>query len=223
MPLDKTLVIAPHPDDELLGCGGTLLRRKDEGVELGWMIVTSISEQTGWSSKKVKQRENEISKVRKGLDVDKFYNLRLPTTKLDTIPTVDLIQRFGKIFKDFEPSEVLIPHRGDSHSDHRIVFNAASACCKWFRYPSVKRVLAYETLSETEFSLDPTQTFQPNVFVDITPYFEKKMELLRVYASEMGDFPFPRSETSIKALAQLCGCNSGFHYAERFELLLERG
>ena len=75
-------------------------------------------------------------------------------------------------------------------------------------------MLAYETLSETEFSLDPSQTFRLNVFVDISPFLKQKLELLRIYASELGVFPFPRSETAIKALAQLRGCNSGFYYAD---------
>ena len=76
--------------------------------------------------------------------------------------------------------------------------------------------------SETEFSLDPSKTFQPNVFVDISPYLEKKLDLLRIYASELGEFPFPRSEKAIRALVQFRGSSSGFENAEGFELLLER-
>ena len=164
----KTLVVAPHPDDELLGCGGTLLRRKAEGAYLGWLIVTGISQEMGWSPEKVQQREEEIEQVASGLGIDRVYNLGFPTTKLDTFPMSEVIQKFSEVFRDFEPEEVLIPHRGDVHTDHRVVFDAASACCKWFRYPSVRRVLAYETLSETEFGLDPDTRFHPNVFVDIS-------------------------------------------------------
>ena len=81
----RTLVVAPHPDDELLGCGGTLLRRKSEGSELGWLIVTGISEEHGFSREQVEQRDAEIEQVRTGLGVDQLYNLRLPTTRLDTL------------------------------------------------------------------------------------------------------------------------------------------
>ena len=220
----KILVIAPHPDDELLGCGGTLLRRKSEGAILGWVIMTKISEDTGWSKNSVQERENEIEQVRKGLGVQPghLFQLGFPTTKLDTSPMGELIAKVSEVFQTFQPEEVFIPHPGDVHSDHRITFEAVSACTKWFRYPSVKRVLAYETLSETEFSLDSGKAFQPNVFVDISQYIEQKLELLRIYASELGEFPFPRSETAIQALAQFRGSSSGFENAEGFELLLER-
>ena len=219
----KILVIAPHPDDELLGSGGTLLRRKSEGAILGWVIMTKISEDTGWSKNSVQERENEIEQVRKGLGVqpEHLFQLGFPTTKLDTFPMGELIAKVSEVFQSFQPEEVLVPHRGDVHSDHRITFEAIAACTKWFRYPSVKRVLAYETLSETEFSLDPSQTFHPNVFVDISDYIEQKLELLRIYGSELREAPFPRSEKAVGALAQFRGCNSGFEYAEGFELLRE--
>ena len=220
----KILVIAPHPDDELLGPGGTLLRRKSEGAILGWVIMTKISEETGWSKNSVQERENEIEQVQKGLGVqpDHLFQLGFPTTKLDTFPIEELIAKVSELFHIFQPEEVFIPHRGDVHSDHRITFEVVSACTKWFRYPSVKKVLAYETLSETEFGLESSLAFKPNVFVDITTYFEQKIELLKIYSSELGEFPFPRSETAIKALAQLRGSSSGFKNAEGFELLLER-
>ena len=172
--MHKVLVIGPHPDDELLGCGGTLLRRKNEGATLGWVIMTKISEDTGWSKNSVQERKNEIQQVRKGLGVhpEHLFQLGFPTTRLETLPMGELIAKVSKVFQIFQPEEVFIPHQGDAHSDHRITFEAVSACTKWFRYPSVKRVLAYETLSETEFSLDPSKAFKPNVFVDISDYFK---------------------------------------------------
>ena len=220
----KILVIAPHPDDELLGSGGTLLRRKSEGAILGWVIMTKISEETGWNKNNVQERENEIKQVRKELGVqpEHLFQLGFPTTKLDTFPMGELIADVAGVFQIFQPEEVFIPYQGDVHSDHRITFEAVSACTKWFRYPSVKRVLAYETLSETEFSLDCSKAFQPNVFVDISSYLEQKLELLNIYSSELGEFPFPRSETAIRALVQFRGSSSGFESAEGFELLLER-
>ena len=223
--MNKVLCVAPHPDDEMLGCGGTLLRRKSEGAILGWVIMTKISEDTGWSKNSVQERENEIEQVRKGLGVQPghLFQLEFPTTKLDTFPMGELIADVAGVFQIFQPEEVFIPHQSDVHSDHRITFEAVSACTKWFRYPSVKRVLSYETLSETEFSLDPSQRFHPNVFVDISDYFGQKLELLRIYGSELREAPFPRSEKAVGALAQFRGCNSGFEYAEGFELLREIG
>ena len=134
----------------------------------------------------------------------------------------EMIYHFSKVFRDFCPEEVFVPHRGDVHTDHQVVFDAVGACCKWFRYPSVKRVLAYETLSETEFGLNPQAGFQPNVFVDISLFMERKLELHKIYQSELGEFPFPRSETAVSALAQYRGATSGFEGAEAFMLLREK-
>lgn len=220
----KTLVIAPHPDDELLGCGGTLLRRKSQGATIGWVIMTKISEDYGWSTESVCKRENEIQQIRKGLGIrpEHLFQLGFPTSRLDTIPMGDLIAKVSEVFQIFKTEEVLVPHRGDVHTDHRVVFDAVAACCKWFRHPSVQRVLAYETLSETEFGLDSQSGFQPNVFFDISNFLERKLELLQIYKSELGQFPFPRSVTAVSALAQYRGVTAGFVAAEALELLYER-
>jgi N-acetylglucosamine malate deacetylase 1 len=218
----KTLVIAPHPDDELLGCGGTLIRRKAEGATLGWLIVTGISTDTGWDADKVSRRDAEIAAVTQAVGFDSVFNLRLPTTRLDEVPAGDIVAKISAVFREFEPHEVMLPHRGDAHSDHRIVFDSAAACTKWFRYPSVRRVMAYETLSETDFGLVPGESFQPNYFVDISAHLEAKLTALRIYASEMGAFPFPRSAEAVRALAAVRGSASGFSAAEAFQLLRER-
>jgi N-acetylglucosamine malate deacetylase 1 len=218
----RTLVIAPHPDDETLGCGGTLLRRKSEGGELGWLIVTGISEQNGWSTEQVQLRDVEIERVSEMIGFSDVHNLRLPTTCLDTLPMKDLIEQFSAVFNKFQPEEVLLPHRSDVHTDHRLVFDAALACTKWFRFPSVRKVLAYETLSETEFGLEPESCFKPNYFVDISKFLNGKIELMSVYSSEIGNFPFPRSIEGIRALATYRGTSSGFHAAEAYQLLRQR-
>jgi N-acetylglucosamine malate deacetylase 1 len=218
----KTLVIAPHPDDETIGCGGTLLRRQAEGVELGWLIVTGISTEAGWSVESVRQRDAEIDKVFDLIGFDQVFNLRLPTTKLDQLPFNSLIDKFSAVVKAFQPQEIFVSHRSDVHTDHRLVFDATAACTKWFRYPSVKTVLAYETISETEFSLDCSNPFQPNFFVDISEFLERKLEVMTVYQSEVRPFPFPRSIEAIRALAILRGSTSGFMAAEAFQLLRER-
>lgn len=221
----KTLVIGPHPDDELLGCGGTLLRRAAEGRTIGWLLMTAITEEAGWQPIKVAQRVNEIEHVREGLGVHSghFFSLSFPTAGLDRIPMSTLVSQISDVFKQFEPEEVLLPYPGDIHSDHRITFEVASACTKWFRYPSVLRVLAYETPSETDFGIDPRDSgFRPNVFVDISQFVDRKLELMSIYQSEMGEFPFSRSEKALRALAHVRGSQSGFEAAEAFVLLRQR-
>jgi LmbE family N-acetylglucosaminyl deacetylase len=220
--ITKTLVIAPHPDDEVLGVGGTLLRRKAEGVKVAWLIVTAISVQSGWSDDKVNQRAEELKRVSELFGFDEVFTLNFPTTQLDRVPMSDLVTGISEAFRAFEPEEVFLPHPSDVHTDHRIVFEAAASCTKWFRYPSVKRVLAYETLSETDFGLGTDQGFRPNVFIDIEPFLDDKLRAMEIYASELGVFPFPRSHEAIRALTALRGAASGFKAAEAFELLRER-
>ena len=216
------IVIAPHPDDEVLGVGGTLLRRKAEGAKIAWLIVTSISVQAGWSKEKVQERADEIQQVKALFDFDEVFSLDFPTTQLDRVSMSDLVSKISDVFRLFEPEEVFVPHPSDVHTDHRIVFDAVASCTKWFRYPSVKRILAYETLSETDFSLGTDQSFRPNVFVDIESFINKKLQVMDIYKSELKKFPFPRSHDAIKALATIRGAASGYKAAEAFELLRER-
>ena len=218
----RVLCVAPHPDDETLGVGGTLLRRKAEGATVAWLIVTNISIESGWSSERVEKRTEEIRRITQFYQFDEVYTLNFPTTQLDTIPMSGLVDAVSEVFTVFNPEEVFVPHPADIHTDHRVVFDAVSACTKWFRYPSVKRVLAYETLSETDFGLGTDLAFRPNVFVDVEHFLSRKLQAMDIYGSEVGEFPFPRSHLAIRALATIRGAASGFQSAEAFELLRER-
>ena len=218
----KTLVIAPHPDDEVLGVGGTLFRRREEGHYLGWLIVTSIDARDGWTEKQVAKRKQEVQKISDLYSFAEVFELEIPATQLDIVPMNELVREISAVFASFQPNEVFVPHWGDVHSDHQAVFKAVASSSKWFRNPSINRILAYETPSETDFGLNPNESFVPNVFIDITPYLEKKIDAMRIYESELGKHPFPRSEESIQALATIRGATSGFHFAEAFQLLRER-
>ena len=168
------------------------------------------------------EEADEIQQITQLYDFDEVYRLNFPTAQLDMIPMSDLVSAMSDAFKTFQPEEVFMPHPADVHTDHRFVFDAVSACVKWFRFPSVKRVLAYETLSETDFSLGTDQAFRPNVFVDIENFLSEKLRAIDIYASEVSEFPFPRSHEAIQSLAKLRGAASGFKSAEAFELLRER-
>lgn len=215
-------MVAPHPDDEILGCGGTLMRLRHQGSDLTWLIVTGISEDSGWPTDRVRERDAEIARVAELIGFSEVVNLRLPTAQLDTMPMRDLIDKFSDVFQAVKPNQVFLPSRLDVHTDHRVTFDAAAACTKWFRNPSVRRVLAYETISETGFGLSSEFAFHPNYFVDISDFLERKVEAISVYKSEVGDFPFPRSVEAIRALAAYRGAASGFSAAEAFQLLRER-
>jgi len=146
---ERVLVVAPHPDDETLGCGGTLLRMAQAGAHIAWLIVTDMKGAAGYSDDAIRRREAEISTVSEYFGFSEVFRLGFPTSQLDTLPMVDLIGTVSSVFKAFQPELVFLPSRADVHTDHRAVFDAGAACAKWFRYGSLRRVLAYETLSET--------------------------------------------------------------------------
>lgn len=220
--MSTVLVVAPHPDDETLGCGGTMLRHIERGDSVHWLIVTRISEDLGFSKAKVERREHEIEEVAAEYGVEQTINLGFPTTRLDVQPMSELVKSVGDAFRSVEPEVVYVPYRNDIHTDHAAAFDAVASCTKSFRYPSVRRVLAYETLSETNFKIDPdTSAFSPNIFVDITGHLEKKIEIMKTYESELGTHPFPRSVSSIHSLATLRGTVAGADAAEAFALLRE--
>ena len=220
--MNKILVVAVHPDDETIGCGGTLLKLKKSGAEIHWLIATDIDECNGYEPTFVQARAAEIETVGNAYGFAGIHRLRLPSARIETVPVGEIVRGIGEVVKAVEPDSLFLPFRGDVHSDHRIIFDAAFSCTKSFRYPSVRRFYMMETLSETEFSpAIPGQTFVPNSFVDITEMFEKKLDIMRVYGSELGQHPFPRSETNIRALATFRGATAGCGYAESFMLLKE--
>jgi len=208
--------------NETLGCGGTLLKHKASGDESHWLIVTGIDEATGFSAERVSARNHEIKTVSAIYGFDSVVNLNLPTTKLDILSMQQLVEMIGDVILKIKPEILYVPFPGDIHTDHKVVFQAVAACSKWFRFESIKRILAYETLSETDFAINPDiNAFTPNVFVDISEFLQEKLQIMQIYKSEMGLFPFPRSEKAIVALSQIRGATAGCEAAEAFMLLKE--
>ena len=220
--MNKILVIAVHPDDESLSCGGTLLKHKAGGDALYWLIVTSMKEECGFEKGAVEARRKEIEKVSSMYGFDGVYDLDFPTMQLDTISFRKLIGSISDVFGEVEPNIVYLPFKGDVHTDHQSAFRAAYSCTKSFRYPSIKKIVMMETLSETEFTPSTKEdSFIPNMFVDITDFIERKIEIMNIYKNEIGLHPFPRSERNIRAMATFRGATAGCEYAESFMMLKE--
>ena len=220
--MNKILVIAVHPDDESLGCGGTLLKHKAGGDLVYWLIVTSMKEECGFEKGAVEARRKEIEKVSSMYGFDGVYDLDFPTMQLDAIPFSNLIGSISDVFGKVEPNIVYLSFKGDVHTDHQAAFRAAYSCTKSFRYPSIKKIVMMETLSETEFTPSTKEdSFIPNMFVDITDFIERKIEIMNIYKNEIGTHPFPRSERNIRALATFRGATAGCEYAEGFMILKE--
>lgn len=219
---ETVLCIAPHPDDETLGCGGTLLRHVAQGDSVHWLIVTAISETLGFSAARVASRAREIEMVGQAYGLRQIHRAGLPTTRLDALPKADLVGAIGAVIGAVRPNTIYVPYRNDVHSDHAAVFDAAISCSKTFRYPSIRRIYAYETLSETEFGLRPDDPgFRPNLFIETSAWLEQKIAIMRMFDGEMGQFPFPRSEECLRAQAMLRGSQAGVSSAEAFMVLKE--
>jgi len=215
---NKILTVAVHPDDETLGCGGTLLKHKQNGDEIHWLICSSLDEGHDGFEK----REKEIKEVSKAYGFDSVHNLRLKTTRIDEYTVSDLVQKISEVIMAIRPNIIYLPFKSDVHSDHRLIFHATYSCTKTFRYPFINKLYMCETLSETEFApATSEESFIPNVFVNISEHIEKKIEIMKLFQSEIAEHPFPRSERNIRALATLRGATSGCEYAESFMLLKE--
>ena len=213
--MKRTIIIAPHFDDELLGCGGTMLRKSKEGYITAVILITNL-----FNKNKKENRKNKIIKsIKKKVKFQKIYELNFEAAELTSSNIPSLIEKISAIFKEFKPDEVFVPHSSDIHTDHKIISEATLSCTKWFRYPFIRSIFAYETLSETNFNMTDLNSFKPNYYVNIAQFFDKKLEALKIYKHEIKSHPFPRSKTSVIALANLRGSESGFKKAEAFQLL----
>jgi len=219
----RILVIAPHPDDETLGCGGSLLKHKSDGDSLSWLVATRGHEPQ-WSAELLDRKEKEIASVTAAYGFDQTIRLNFPSIKLDTIPLDEFIAAIRNAISDCKPELVYLNHFGDVHSDHRIVFEATLSVLKPFYSGThgVKRILSYEVVSSTDAApLNPARAFVPNVFTDVTDFLEKKLEIMALYESELQPFPLPRALDSLRALARLRGATIGAEFAEAFMLVRE--
>ena len=224
----NVLVVGAHPDDELLGVGGTIIRHIKNGDKVSVLLLTDghtsrfrDPSRAGEHSPEVVARVESAENAAKLLGFDlhfaPFFDQRL-----DIVPHIELVHAIEKVANEINPQVVYCHHKGDVNTDHQTTF---SACMTSFRsvgkeYPV--RFLTYETVSSTEWGVPSGEAyFMPNVFVDITEHLGKKMEALKLYDQEMREFPHPRSYEGIKISAQHWGSVASVHAAEAFMLIRE--
>lgn len=208
----NVLVVAPHPDDETLGCGGSLLKHRAAGHSLAWMICTHGKER---GEDFYNQRRSEIAEVEKKYGFSDTFQFDIPTTKVPEQGFRSLLKALEESFDRVRPGIVYVPWIGDYHADHRLISNAALIALS--KRPFCRAVLAYETLTETDVALMPhCLPFSPNFFHDISVHIEQKLEIMSIYKSEITP---PRSLENIRALAKYRGGAAGVEYAEAFQLI----
>ena len=218
----KVLVISPHPDDEVLGVGGTMRRLADEGHGVTVAIVTK-----GWAplfpEEQVAQVRTEAQAANAALGVKRVRFMDLPVTKLHAIPEHELNAAFNALITDEQPEWVFRPFPGDRHEDHRQVFDAALIALRPVPDRSyVKRILCYETVSETHWAVSHLEpAFQPQLWFDIGDQLDAKLAAMRIYASQIRPAPDARSLEALQALATWRGSIVGMSAAETFVLVRE--
>lgn len=219
----KILVIAAHPDDEVLGCGGTIANYVKRGDEV-YRCIATMAYPPDWSEDIIREKKEEAIEAGRILGIKESYFLDLPTVKLDTIPQKELVEHISKCVSVVQPTVVYTTHRGDVNKDHRLLFEATMVATRPTPGNSVRKVLSYETLSETEWAAPFVENiFIPNVYVDISKTLETKLKAMSVYKTELKEYPHPRSLEAITALAKTRGSQVGVAAAEAFVLIREIG
>ncbi len=213
----KILIIAPHPDDETLGCGGYILKNS-KILDIHLLFVTKMKNTK--KDRKYLTRSKEISKINKIYKFKSITKLNYYTSEMDLYPRGEIINKLSQVLSNLKPDEILIPSSIDVHSDHKIINECSISASKSFRNPYLKKIIEYEVLSETNFSLK--ETFKPNYFVDVSDNIKKKIQIMKIYKSELKKHPFPRSIDSIRSLAILRGSQAGFKFAESFKIIFSK-
>jgi len=213
------MIIAAHPDDEVLGCGGTMARHSNEGDTVYTVFMADGVTSRG------RQLKNDVLQVRNkaatevsillGSQLPLFFGF--PDNKMDTIAFLDIVQTLEPVIQRIQPSIVYTHHGGDLNIDHQITHRAVMTACRPIPGQCVKEIYCFEVLSSTEWSSSSVgNTFIPKRFVDISSSYGKKISALEIYGEEIHRFPHSRSKEAIKALAELRGSSMGIKAAEGF-------
>ena len=217
----KVLVIAPHPDDEIIGVGGTIAKRATAGDEVYVCVVTKGGLPL-FDPEFIDQGRRECREADAKLGVKETIFLDFPAVMLETVPRYEFNGKIAELVQKINPDEVYIPHRGDMQIDHQMVVDAAMVAVRprGKRYP--KRVYAYETLSETGWNIpNAMNEFIPTVYEDITDTYDVKLAAMSVFESQLAPFPAARSIGAIEALAKFRGATVSVEAAEAFSLIRE--
>ena len=217
----NVLVIAPHPDDEILGTGGTIAKRAAQGHDVYVCIFTKGCEPL-FHEKYVEKGRSECRKADEYLGVKETIFLDFPAVMLEEVPRYELNDGILGVIQRIKPEEVYVPHRGDMQIDHKIVVDAAMVALRPKYSHKVKRIYAYETLSETGWDIPNVMNeFIPTVYEDISDTINKKIEAMNIFQSQLASFPNARSIGAIEALARFRGSTVTLEAAEAFGIVRE--
>lgn len=218
LPKERILVIAAHPDDEALGCIGTLYRHIEKGDSVSIMLMTDgVSSRGSVREKDYATRKDGFSKATKIFPYTKTRQLNFPDNAMDTVPFLDIAKKIESFIEEVSPTIVYTHYAEDLNIDHRLTYQAVMTACRPTPGQCVKAIFSFEVLSSTEWSAS-SKTFSPNYYVKIDDFLDKKMSYIDCYSHEMRPSPHSRSYENIKALALFRGSTVGVNAAEAFIL-----
>ena len=221
MKKENLIVFAAHPDDEVLGCGGTMKKFSKKYNIISVFFATGIASRSDKNLKKniqiLKKNCNDCNEI---LGTKKIIYLDFEDNKMDIYPRLDVIKKIEKIINAFQPSLIFTHYHKDLNIDHEVVSKSVvTACRPSKKNKNIKKILFFETLSSTEWSVE--RDFKPNYFVDITKFISFKLKAMSKYKTELQKNPMPRSLDNIKTLAKLRGSEINREYAESFFIYRE--
>ena len=213
------LVIAAHPDDEALGCGGAIVKHVSQGHKVYLVFMADgVNSRSKKRDKDLKHRI-EASKLAQSLmGITSSFNLDFPDNRMDSIPLLDIVQKLEPIIEKLKPSIIYTHHHGDLNIDHQLTHAAVMTACRPLPNSSVQEIYGFEILSSTEWTISQHSLFNPTCFVDITKQMSNKINVIKAYEEEMRAPPHSRSVKHIEILAQHRGYSVGVDFAEAFEV-----
>jgi len=216
--MNRVVVVAPHADDEIIGCGATIARHIKEGDEVTVIIATnaSIGAPELYTMDQVESTRSEAIEAHQFLGVKDTIFMDFPAPALNAFPEFKISLEISKIFQEINPTHLYLPHPGDIHQDHKAIYRASLVAARPQGKNKISCIYCYETLSETEWTPMQERAFVPNHFVDVTDVFSKKAEAMKFFGSQIKEFPHSRSVETFEALAMYRGATVGVQRAEAF-------
>lgn len=217
----NVLVIAPHPDDEVLGCGGTIAKLVSAG-DIVYVAIVTKGTFPLFSPESVGEVRRECVEADSYIGVTETIFLDFPAARMEEVPRYTLNNAIVNVIQDKRPDVVYLPHRGDMQLDHKLTVDAAMVALRPRYEHVVKKIYAYETLSETGWDVPGTvNEFIPNAYNDISEYLDKKVDAMRIFTTQVAEFPNARSLEAVRALAVYRGTMMNMRAAEAFMILRE--
>jgi N-acetylglucosamine malate deacetylase 1 len=214
---NKILIVAAHPDDEILGCGGTMIKLKNTN-DINVVFMTDGISARGVNDSKKKLRRKDCDDLFKYLKLKKPTFFDFPDNKMDEVPLLKIVKKLENLIQNIKPKTIFTHYSDCLNIDHKITSQAVMTACRPLKDSSVKKILSFEILSSTEWAKFKNRGFEPNYFVDISSQFKKKIAAMKFYKKELRKYPHSRSLKAIEALARFRGVSSGVDFAEGFYL-----